>query len=677
MSLSVVLATLASVLAFAARDTIERELLEHGLASAAGGSARIGRFAHADGGRVLGDVHVATAGGIELSADRIALTDGGDAQAVEAGGVRIVVHAEKFAAGDLAQAAAAVGALAGERFVLHVRDGELHASRAGADPSLAVTGIHATYRRDAANESYDVTAAVTDESGSYPLRGRGVRGGDRLVHAWNAQRLPLAPIGALLPPDAPFALSGGVATALELGGTPPQQLSMSVTGVEGSVNGRAFHALGGRFTIAADGIGTSGLAGTIETDGAGAPGVPFDVAGEVHDAGAPATVLASGTPNLKGLGRLLELMATQPNVKSIKLDVTAPGIDFGQYAMTTAGEVPHVVSLLTVDPHEPTVRFGTALAADRIVSQGERTSDLGTRTRAVAGINGDYFDIGRTYEPQGLLIRDGVLLHGPTDRYALAIDKAGKVTFAVFHLRGSVTGGVQSYPITQFNSWPGRYVSVITPAYGKLLPAAPGMTFATLVPLDGERYRVRSLEAATSALPVRFGLGFGTSIGAALPRPGDVVAVHYELDPPVDGVTTAVGSGPLLLRDGQPFEDSRAPAPEERDVRWPVIACGTLPDGLVLMAAVDGRHPERSIGMTRPEFAELLRSFGVSDAMALDSGGSVTMVSRVPGDAAVSVRNVPSDDSAERYVSDALLVYSSAPAATIVTAPRAQSSPSP
>jgi hypothetical protein len=42
------------------------------------------------------------------------------------------------------------------------------------------------------------------------------------------------------------------------------------------------------------------------------------------------------------------------------------------------------------------------------------------------------------------------------------------------------------------------------------------------------------------------------------------------------------------------------------------------------------------------------------------------MVSRAPGNATVTVRNVPSDNSAERWVSDALFVYSSAAAPAIV-----------
>ena len=138
-----------------------------------------------------------------------------------------------------------------------------------------------------------------------------------------------------------------------------------------------------------------------------------------------------------------------------------------------------------------------------------------------------------------------------------------------------------------------------------------------------------------------------------------------------------IGSGPQLLKDGAWYEDTHAPAPDERNVRWPVIAIGTMADGTLMFAAVDGRHPERSIGMTRPEFGELLRGYGMVDAMALDSGGSVTLVSRAPGNSATTVRNVPSDFDAERYVTDALFVYSSAPLGTIVTTPRPHVEPTP
>jgi len=55
-----------------------------------------------------------------------------------------------------------------------------------------------------------------------------------------------------------------------------------------------------------------------------------------------------------------------------------------------------------------------------------------------------------------------------------------------------------------------------------------------------------------------------------------------------------------------------------------------------------------------------MRWLGVQQAMAFDSGGSVTMVARVPWRAAPAVMNSPSDGH-ERPVANALLVRSTPP----------------
>jgi hypothetical protein len=209
-----------------------------------------------------------------------------------------------------------------------------------------------------------------------------------------------------------------------------------------------------------------------------------------------------------------------------------------------------------------------------------------------------------------------------------------------------------------------------------VLPPAAGVTFAALEPAGrAGRYRVTSVTPATAPIPVTFGLAFGPSVHGTV-HAGEIVDVAYALEPHVDGAVAAIGGGPILVRDGAWYEDPHAPAPDERDYRWPVVALARQSDERLLLVAADGRHPERSVGMTRPEFADLLIRLGATDAMALDSGGSVTMVSRAPGDATVSVRNVPSDNSAERWVSDALFLYSSAVAPTLV-APAAAVTPVP
>ena len=214
----------------------------------------------------------------------------------------------------------------------------------------------------------------------------------------------------------------------------------------------------------------------------------------------------------------------------MNVETTAPGITFGQYAMTTQA-MPHVVQLIGVDPSEPTLHFDTALSHDHIISGGERTSDLALRTKAVAGANGDYFDIGRTYEPQGLLIKSGVLFHGPTDHEAVVFDRSNHPTFARFHLRAAAVDGARSYGISLFNSWPTRDATLITPDYGKLLPAAPSVTFAALQPLGAGKYRVLSLQRATTAVPVTWGIGISDLLREPLPRVGDVLDVQLRARP--------------------------------------------------------------------------------------------------------------------------------------------------
>ena len=545
------------------------------------------------------------------------------------------------------------------RLIVHAKNASVSFVRDAGAAKVELAGVNGTLSLFD-QPGYALTGDVIDDSGAYPFTVNPAH--------WSAAAVPLAALTTLLGnPD--LHVQAGEAQNVSLSATGGVHGTFALSGVRATLAGHALHDLAGPVTVVHDGIGSPGLDAVLDD------GTPVAAVGEVHDGVNWNRMIGNGSRDLRAVLRMFALMARQPNHRWMNVDTTAPGITFGQYAMTTK-TTPHVVQMIEVDPHEPTVRFDTALSSDRIISKGERTSDLGIRTHAVAGANGDYFDIGRTYEPQGLLVEHGLLMHGPTDHEAVVIDRNNNATFALFHLRGRVIDGARRYPITLYNSWPTRDVAIITPDYGAILPAAPGVTFLALEPLANGTYRVTARTPMTSAIPVRFGIGMSDTF-APLPAIGAVVTLRYALDPPVPGAVAGIGSGPLILKDGAWYEDKHAPAPDERDVQWPVISIGTMPAGTYMFVAVDGRHPERSIGMTRPEFGELLKSFGTIDAMALDSGGSVTLVSRQPGNAAVTVRNVPSDFDAERYVADALFVYSSAPLGTIVTVPRPHTEPTP
>ena len=355
--------------------------------------------------------------------------------------------------------------------------------------------------------------------------------------------------------------------------------------------------------------------------------------------------------------------------QSHSMEFVAPGIVRATYRLQTT-DGPLVVNLVAIDPSEPTVRFGSVVANDRMISGGETVSSMAKRTGAVAGVNADYFDIGNTNQPLNLVVRDGALLRTPSKRIVCDVRADRSVHFENFAFSGSVAFGSASIPLTAVNEWPPEGgASFLLPSYGTL-KAVPGVSLAELVPADpvhaateiAGTYRVASVESSTSRTVSGPMLAFGPAALALAPLPnaGDSVTVVAATTPPLDGIVAAVGGGPLLLANGARVDDPNSPAPEEATVRFPVSGAAQLPDGEVLLAAVDGRATDLSIGLTRPEFASLFLAFAATDAMAFDSGGSATLVARVLGDRDASVLNTPSDGE-ERAVADGLFAYSDAP----------------
>jgi hypothetical protein len=353
---------------------------------------------------------------------------------------------------------------------------------------------------------------------------------------------------------------------------------------------------------------------------------------------------------------------------SVEREPVAPGVARATYRLiTTAG--PLVVSVVTVDPKEPSVRLGTVLAHDSIVSKDEPASSMARRTGAVAGINGDYFDINATGAPVGVLVRGGVLDRSPSSRVALTVARDRAVRFETYRFAGSATSGLATVPVTAVNVWPPRDgAALLTPAFGAIPASTADVALLELQPLAGDasaakRYRVASVTSAPpwpAAPALRLAYGTAAQGFGPVPDVGDVVALAYDTDPPLAGVAAAIGGGPLLLQNGAPVDDPASPNYADRDKRIPASAAARFPDGMLALVVVDGRHQSTSIGVNRAELIALLRALGATDAMLFDSGGSATLVARVLGDAQPSVVNEPSD-GVERPVADGLFVYSDAP----------------
>jgi exopolysaccharide biosynthesis protein len=93
-----------------------------------------------------------------------------------------------------------------------------------------------------------------------------------------------------------------------------------------------------------------------------------------------------------------------------------------------------------------------------------------------------------------------------------------------------------------------------------------------------------------------------------------------------DSLLHAVGGSHILLKNDRP--DNLSIGTEFADTIHPRTAVGVTPAGDIVLMIVDGRQPETSNGATLADLAFLLGTFGCSDGINLDGGGSSTLIVR-------------------------------------------------
>lgn len=329
---------------------------------------------------------------------------------------------------------------------------------------------------------------------------------------------------------------------------------------------------------------------------------------------------------------------------------------------------PIAVSLLKVDPAQAQVTV--ALSNDEVVD-AESVVDIATRRGAIAAVNGGYFNANG--EPLGLLKVAGelvsdstaskgvvVIRNPPEARQIFTFDQlAAKMTLTFTADGRSWTVPVDGVDTTRER---GRLM-LYTPAYHADTDTAPTGTEWVL---DGRPLRVVAMRPGVgrSQIP-RHGVVLsygGTTLPPALTALTEDVEVSMTTawksarGLPLDTFESAsdiVAGAGLLRHDGVSVNDWKAEGLATdafTSGRHPRTLIGVDRRGQVWLAAVDGRLPNYSVGMTFADLERLADRLELTDALNLDGGGSTTMV--VKG----QVVNKPSDPAGARPVGDALLV---------------------
>jgi hypothetical protein len=347
-------------------------------------------------------------------------------------------------------------------------------------------------------------------------------------------------------------------------------------------------------------------------------------------------------------------------------ETIAPGVEHVEIkrgdSSSEAGKDRWVVQALVIDPR--LARLKLAQAMDEVAG-AETTSSMVARHGAIAAVNGGYFrttGVARG-EPVGMLAIGGKVLSEPVNkRAALAVADDGKTIRAAiarvdFKAELRIANKI-AREINGFNRPREKdELIVFTPEFHRTTLTGPDGVEVTVA---RGRVAVVNDNVGSQTIP-RDGLVISASGKArewtlANLRRGMRVEIRTEVNanPAIPfNPDFIIGAGPQLLASGKFVANEEAANYSESlsERRHPRTAIGWRADGHLILVTVDGRQPQKSVGMTIEELAKLMIELGCVEAMNLDGGGSTTMVIRN------KIANSPSDAAGERPVSDALLVF--------------------
>ncbi|MGW6282030.1 phosphodiester glycosidase family protein [Kribbella sp. NPDC055071] len=287
------------------------------------------------------------------------------------------------------------------------------------------------------------------------------------------------------------------------------------------------------------------------------------------------------------------------------------------------------------------------------VSGGQPLSQQLARKGAIAGVNGDFFDINDTTAPLGVGVeRTGQLINAPAAGHndTAVIGTNGLGAIAQLFLQGTATDGPTKLELTNLNSPSVNSggIGLYTPQWGDVARTrtVDGLpTVREVILRDGVVVSSATTPAATPLAANEQAL-IGREAGAdALTafQVGDKVEVQYGLRPDAANVAVGISGNTQLAKDG------KVPADVPDADLAPRTAIGFDADGSrMILLTVDGRATG-SRGLSLKEMGELMIGLGADDALNLDGGGSSTMLARTPGEAAPQVVNDPSDGN-ERLI---------------------------
>lgn len=323
------------------------------------------------------------------------------------------------------------------------------------------------------------------------------------------------------------------------------------------------------------------------------------------------------------------------------------------------------IHVLTVDLHNSNLAVDTLLSSNGL-SNPQALSKMAAEAEAIAGINGDFFYLGQTNAPLGLMVKNGELVTTPfwSDQMSVfALTNNLNAILGSWNWKGEIIGQngvkmslgginktVSNYEQTiVYNSNWGEKLdnynfsldnTTVLTVNNDLVTHCQLNPSEILIPKEG--YILVAQGETASRLQQNFPLGCS-------------VIVNQSSEPDFNNIKMAIGGGTNIVHEGviPPFTHNVSGKHQR-------TALGITKDGKYLfLVVVDGRN-EQYTGMTQEQLAKFMQSIGSYYAINLDGGGSSTFVARSLGETEITVKNSLVEGS-ERPVPNGLGIFSSYP----------------
>lgn len=316
------------------------------------------------------------------------------------------------------------------------------------------------------------------------------------------------------------------------------------------------------------------------------------------------------------------------------------------------------INVLRIDLDDQYTSLGPLYHLDGLSSRSN-VKDLVEQRNAVAGINGDFYNTKPIPTSLGALVENGEILSSPNNLPTLftTADNSAYIDYFTRDMKITNFNTGNVLRIDTVNKLHSEFVT-ITMLDSNWGPKSIGNRFSKdiheVLVIDGYVVDRRTGGEAFDIPKSKNSFVLSSkSSNLLLFNPGERVNVELDITPNIESIKFAIGSGSIVLKDGQITNTDVNISGNQ-----PRTGVGVSQDQReVIMVTVDGRDVYFK-GTTQETLGSLLKDLGAYNAVNFDGGGSTAMAIKPMGNTGAEFVNKPTE---HRNVVNGVGVFSTAP----------------